>query len=227
MGRRVGMVVAGLAVGALLVARMARAQEPDAASPAAVLPEPPKPAVTGRSPVPASAPRRMPAVAYAPEAAASSTRLAPEERAARQFLRAAALVHQIESEASRIAIARGHSPGVRAFAVDLLQARQAAEPELIRLLHAREMAPPLMDIAQRKALQRLARVSGPKFDREYLDLVALRQQREDIEQHERALQAITDPVLKGWIERQLPLLRDQQAVADRIATARGTDVANR
>lgn len=225
MGKRaVGVVVAGLAVGALLVARAVRAQEPDPA-PAPPAAEPPKPAVAGRTLAPAA--RRLPTVAYAPEAAASASRLAPDERAARVFLRSVALAATIDTEASRMAIVRGHAPAVRSFAIDLLQAHQATEPELLRLLHAREMAPPLMDIGQRKALQRLAKASGAKFDREYLELVLPRQPRDEVEQYERALQAITDPVLRAWIERQLPLVREQLAMGDRVAAAKRTEAVAR
>lgn len=230
MGKRaVGVVVAGLAVGALLVARAVRAQEPEPAQ-APPVADPPKPAVAGRTQSPAPMPvlRRLPATAYAPEAAASASRLAPDERAARAFLRNVALSARIDAEASRMAIVRGHSPAVRSYAIDLLQAQQSAEPELLRLLHAREMAPPLMDVAQRKSLQRLAKATGAKFDREYLDLVAPRQARDEVEQYERALQAVSDPMLRGWIERQLPLLREQLAIGDRLAgPKRGTEAVAR
>jgi putative membrane protein len=226
--RAVGVVVAGLAVGALLVARAVRAQEPEP-TPVAPLPDPPKPAVAGRALAPASVPtvRRLPVIAYAPEAAASASRLPPEERAARVFLRSVALAATIETEASRMAVVRGNAPAVRSFAIDLLEAHQAAEPALLRLLHAREMAPPLMDIGQRKALQRLAKASGAKFDREYLDLVLPRQARDEVEQYERALQVITDPVLRAWIERQLPLLREQSALGDRLVVAKRTEAVAR
>ncbi|MGZ5181075.1 MAG: DUF4142 domain-containing protein [Ramlibacter sp.] len=149
----------------------------------------------------------------------------PDERAARAFLRSAAVASRIESEASRLAVTRADSEAVRAFASELLQYQQAAEVDLLHLLQARAMALPMLETAQRKALNRLARLDGRKFDRAYLDLVVARRRRDDVVAYQRASLAVTDPVVKTWIERQLPALREQQEAAGRLVGARPPQVA--
>jgi putative membrane protein len=176
----------------------------------------------------ASAPRRA-FTGYAAESARTVTRLPREERDARAFLRSAAAAARVDVEASRLAATRAHDPAVRAFADGLLQSRAAADAEMLHLLHGRGMAPPMMDNAQRKALVRLAKHSGPKFDREYLVLAGPAVQREEVALYERAAHDVSDPVLKAWIERQLPLLREQHAGAQRLQPreaqrARGADL---
>lgn len=233
-----------VAVGLLLVARSVRAQDPaqaggpllnsmgnaaDALPGAAASASAPVPAPVLKA-RPASAPRATtpqgPATAanpaarrawngFAAESARSATRLPPAEREARAFLREAALGARLDTEASRLAQARSQAPGVLAFSDNLLDHRATAAPELQHLLHVRGMALPMMDNAQRKALNRLAKLKGARFDRLYADLVGPDQQRLAVVQYERALASVDDPVLKAWIERQLPVLRQQQQEAVR------------
>ena len=84
---------------------------------------------------------------------------------------------------------------------------------------------PCWSPAQRKALARLARLEGARFDRGYLEVVSARRQRGELQQYQRAAQAISDPVVKAWIERQLPALREQQAAVQRLAGGKAPAVA--
>ncbi|HYF18396.1 MAG TPA: DUF4142 domain-containing protein [Ramlibacter sp.] len=188
------------AAGALWVARAARAQ-----------PEP--------------APARKPFGGYAADAARTATRLPADEREARSFLRSAAQAARFEADAARLAATRARSSAIQAFAAELLQHHDAVEPELLRLLHGRGMAPPMLDNAQRKALNRLGKLKGARFDREFVELVAQRRQREDVQLYERAVLGIGDPVLRGWIDRQLPAVRQQQSAAERLSNVDGRRVA--
>jgi putative membrane protein len=224
------------AAGLLLIARGVRAQDPaQAEGPLLIEPNAPssqeesavpvlprKPAESQRKapPAPAAAAKAEPARrwdGYAAESARTATRLPPDEREARGFLRAAAMHGRLEAEASRLARARGRTPGVLAFSDSILEYRETADAELQHLLHARGMALPMMDNAQRKALNRLGRSQGAKFDRQYVELVGPEQQRVAVQNYERALAAATDPALKAWIERQLPLLRQQEEAARQLA----------
>jgi predicted outer membrane protein len=222
-----------VAVGLLLVVRSVRAQDPaQADGPLLNTPNQAPDAAPAASANPkaraASAPRTAAAQVAAPkqtaprtwngfaaESARTATRLPPAEREARAFLRAAAMDARLEAEASRLAQARSQAPGVLAFSDNLLDYRETADPELQHLLHARGMALPMMDNTQRKALNRLAKLKGPRFDRMYVELVGPEQQRVSVQEYEKALAAVADPVLKGWIERQLPLLRQQHDEAMR------------
>jgi putative membrane protein len=156
---------------------------------------------------------------YAAESARNATRLPPEEREARGFLRWAATAARFEAQASRLATTRAQRTAVREFAANLLEYHESADAELLHLLHGRSMALPMVDNVQRKALNRLAKLSGEKFDREYIELVAQRRQREEIQHYQKALAAVSDPVLKRWIDGQLPSLRQQMAAAGQLSPA--------
>ncbi|WBY02584.1 DUF4142 domain-containing protein [Ramlibacter tataouinensis] len=206
--------LAGAAV-ALWLARAVRAQVP--AAPADGVRAPPvgeAPPASGARPV-----RRAAAGGYAAEAVRTLTPLPPHEREARYWLRMAALAAQVESEASRLAATRAESPAVRTLAAELLEQHESGRLELMHLLHAREMAPPLMDTAQRKALQRLARATGRGFDRQFVELVGSASRRDEWLQFGRAAPALGDPLLQAWVERQLPGLRRQHAAAERLLAA--------
>lgn len=220
VSRRWMWVAAGVAAGALLGARWAHAggrAEEDRPGNRPDDMQLPAPAPAGARP--AAAPkvvRRAAPAGYAAEAAQSSTRLPTEERATRAFLRSAAVAARVEADASRLALARAQDPAVRGYAEELTRYRAEADLELLRLLHDRAMAPPMLESAQRKALNRLAKLEGAKFDRAYMELVSVRQQQAEVQQYQRAAQAIADPAVKAWVERQLPALREQQAGAQRL-----------
>lgn len=166
------------------------------------------------------------ASAYAPEAARSAGRLSREQREERAFLRHAAAQVRFEAEAARLALVRSQNASVRAWADDLLRHHQPAEAELMHLLHGRAMALPMLENDQRKQLARLARLQAGKFDREFMESVALRQ-RARLQGLERAQLAQADPAVRGWTERQLGPVRERMAVAERMGPEARTAVAAR
>jgi predicted outer membrane protein len=176
--------------------------------------------------------RAAPPVAAAPArpgmfAAASASmvrRLTPEQRDEWRFLKDAAAASRFEHEASRMALAKSNDAAVRSFAATLTNYHASAFPVLQQMLHARNMAPPMLGNEQRKALNRMAKLQGAKFDREYVAEVALRSQQEDVQVFEKAAGAARDPALRSWIERTLPTLRYQLASAERVAGT-GSNIA--
>ena len=169
------------------------------------------------APVPAKPPRpptRIPA--FAPDAALTLSRLSQVERDERQFLRVASAIRRFEAEASQLALVKSSNPAVRTFAMGLLQEQSASAVALQRLLHERGMALPMLDNPDRKVLNRLGRLTGTRFDREYLTLVSQRLGRADIPLHERAAGSVDDVVLRSWIEQRLPALRHRLVVAERL-----------
>lgn len=231
VSRRWMWVAAGLAASAMLGVRLAhaggRAEEdrPGNRPEDMQLPAPAS-ASAGKAAAPlAKARRAAPAAGYAAEAARTASRLPPQERSTRAFLRGAAVAARIEADASRLAATRAEDPAIRAYASDLSSYRAEADLELLRLLHDRGMAPPMLETAQRKALNRLAKLEGGKFDRAFVELVSARHQLSEVQHYQRAMQAVGDPAVKAWIQRQLPALREQQAAAQRLAGGKPAAVA--
>lgn len=169
-------------------------------------------------PKPKPRPAARPAM-FAPAAAASAKRMSAQQREERRFLRDAAAGSRFEAEASRLALGKSNNPGVRSFAASQINYHAAAGNDLLHMLHARGMAAPMLANDQRKILNRLAKLQGAKFDREFLEQVALKFQHEDVQYYEKASLAVQDPRLKAWIDRTVPTLQYHLRMAERIAPA--------
>jgi putative membrane protein len=154
---------------------------------------------------------------FAAASAASSRPMAPQQREEWRFLKDAAAASRFQADAARMALARSNAPVVRSLAATLLDQQAANGGELVRLLHQRGMAPPMLANSQRKVLNRLTRLQGPRFDREFLAQVALKSQQGEVLEYEKAAATIADPDLKAWIEQALPSLRYRLATAERMA----------
>jgi putative membrane protein len=153
---------------------------------------------------------------FAAASAANAKKMSVEQREERRFLKDAAAASRFESEASKMALARSNNPEVRSFAATLINHHASASSALQHMLHGRGMAPPMLANDQRKTLNRLAKLSGAKFDREYTAQVGPRHQQEDLQVYEKAELATRDPMLKAWIAGALPTLRYHLATAERL-----------
>ena len=156
---------------------------------------------------------------FAAAAAAQATRMSVQQREERQFLKDAAAANRFQADAARMALGKSSAPAVRSLAGNLIEHRNASGNELLRMLHLRGMAPPMLGNDQRRTLNRLAKLQGAKFDRVFLDQVVLNAQRNEMQYYEKAGAGVGDPVLKAWIARTVPALRDQLATAERVAGA--------
>ena len=163
---------------------------------------------------------------FAAASAALSRRLTPDQLFERGFLKEAAAHTRFEFEAGRMALAKASSPAVRAFAAQLVNHHQAVTPVLQHMLHARGMAAPMLANDQRKALNRLAKAGGRKFDQEFMAAVGQKSQHEDVQLYERASVAVKDPALKAWIDKTLPAVKNNLAVADQTASPLAKAAAN-
>jgi predicted outer membrane protein len=178
---------------------------------------PRKPASAFGRTVPQPAPPRAanPAL-FAPAAAATTRRMPEQQREEWRFLKDTAAAGRFETEASRLALSKSSNAGIRSFAATLINHHTSVSNELVHMRHVRGMAPPMLANDQRKTLNRLARLQGAKFDREFMEEVGIRTQHEDVQAFEKARLNTRDPQLKAWIERMLPTLRYHMTMAERL-----------
>jgi putative membrane protein len=159
--------------------------------------------------------------AYAPASVAVRSKPMPEaQRLERRFLQVAAAHLDFQAEAARQVLARSKNAEVRELASTLLSRHRTAQPEVLRLLHVRGMAPPMLSNEQGKLLKALPKLQGARLDRVFVEEVALKACQADIPQYEKALAVAEDPQLRAFAERQLPVLRMQLAKAGRVLPAR-------
>ena len=156
---------------------------------------------------------------FAPSAVQDLKRSTPEQRQERLFLRQAAAQSRFTAEASRLALERSTDAAVRQIAAAMINHYKQSEPELTHLLNSRGMAWPILANSHTKVISELGRNKGPKFDRIYMEHVALRATATDVEQYERIAGVSKDPTLLAWVERQLPTHRYHLQLAERGAPA--------
>jgi putative membrane protein len=168
------------------------------------------------APAPAASGAPRPRPQFAAEAAATARPLEAHEREARRILKESAAASRFQVDAARLALARSTNAGVRALAGHLATEHQQGGDELLRMLHQRGLAAPMMENAQRKTLAGLARLKGARFDREYAQ-AAVTGARLQLAECEKAAPLVQDPLLQEWIARALPALRHDIEAAERLA----------
>lgn len=162
---------------------------------------------------------------FAAASVANARPMSPELREERRFLQNAAAAGRFESEASRLAASKSTNPAVRAYAATLIEHHSTASVELYHMLHGRGMAPPMLENAQRKTLNRLARLQGGKFDHEYMEAVGAKYQTTGVQLYERAAVTAQDAMLKNFVARNLPTVREHAALGARVASGAQTRLA--
>lgn len=139
-----------------------------------------------------------------------------------KFAMSAARSGLFEVEVSRMAAAKATVPAVRGFAQALVHDHTAANQELAAVLHRKGLsAPSTLPPHLQSQLRRLARMSGASFDNAYIRMVGLQDHQRDIAAFERSIPKLSDRDLRGWAEKNLPVLRthlrDAQDVAGLLA----------
>jgi putative membrane protein len=156
---------------------------------------------------------------YAAAAAAGAKPLSPSQRLERRFLQISAANLRFQAEASHLVPAHSNNVAVKELAQTVMARQKTVQPELLHLLQARGMAMPIPNSEHNKVLKQLGKLNGAKFDRLYVDEVVLRSYQADIANYEKLALQAEDPVLKAWIDRQLPTLRFHVAKAGKALPA--------
>lgn len=177
-----------------------------AVRPPPVQPAPAVPRTAARSPM------------FAAGSVPTVARLSTDSREERRFLRDAAAESRFELDASRLAASKSASSAVRSLAASLVNHHNNLTLELTHLLNARGMALPMLGNDQRKALNRLAKLSGRRFDVAYIQQVGLAQAGV-ARDFEKASLTIREPQVNAWIVKTLPTTRYHLLLAERAERA--------
>lgn len=136
-----------------------------------------------------------------------------------EFMRRLATDNLYELELSRLAVGRATNPRVRSLAQRLAAHRTQTRQELEHLMRSRGTAPPTQlppeKTAKLQQLQALPRSAD--FDSAYVRVVGIEDGQSAIAQLERARREARDPALVSWIDRTLPVVRQDLRAAQRVA----------
>ena len=118
-----------------------------------------------------------------------------------------------EVEMGRLASARGADPSVKEFGQRMTadQARAAAELKVIAQRKGIQL-PADVDSSQRSELDKLARLSGAEFDKEYMSAM-VKDHENDVKDFETQAKQGGDPDIKAFANKTLPVLKQHLEMA--------------
>lgn len=174
-------------------------------------------AVQGQQGSSAGGSSAMPGGNIAAAAASSSPRGSTALRAnERSFIIKAAADGLYEVEAARLAEQKASDQSVKALASTLVSHHTEANNELMQLASSKGVTlPTALPRANQNELDRLSKLSGSAFDREFLRQLGIAAHQADIRVFQNGSRTAKDPELKAWIDKTLPILRDHLAQAQK------------
>ena len=124
----------------------------------------------------------------------------------REFVNKAANGGVAEVRFGEVATQRAGRPSVRSFAERMVTDHGRSNAELAALARSKGLdVPTTLDASQQAMGDRLSGLSGADFDRAYMTEM-VRDHTEDVALFERAAEISTDPDIKAWAARSLPML---------------------
>lgn len=137
----------------------------------------------------------------------------------RNFVMTAAMSGMAEVEMGRMAVERGASDAVKQFGQRMIDDHTRTNSELMQITSTLGVTPPAaLDARHRAASAKLARLSGPAFDRAYA--------KQMVDDHQKAVSLFqresergANPELKSFAARTLPALREHLEMARGLSQA--------
>jgi putative membrane protein len=138
----------------------------------------------------------------------------------RKFVDAAATGGLLEVEAGRVVQQRGSSPAVRDLAERLVRDHETANQELKQIAQSKSLqVPERLKPEQQAEVDRLRKADAKELDRMYLRRIGLDHHRKDIAEFERTARESNDAEIRAFAEKNLPILREHHAEAQKVASA--------
>jgi putative membrane protein len=137
----------------------------------------------------------------------------------REFIEDAAKGGMFEVQSGQLAQKKASDPAVKEFANKLVQDHTKANDELKQIAQAKGVnLPDKEKWGERREMSKLDKLSGAAFDREFA-MRSVKDHEKDIKDFEKAASKVKDPELKSWAEKQLPVLREHLAMAQKLPEA--------
>jgi putative membrane protein len=134
----------------------------------------------------------------------------------RDFVNKAAIGGVAEVELGRVAMQRASRPSVRSFGERMVTDHGRNNAELATLARSKGMdVSATLDTTHQAMRDRLSGLSGADFDRAYMSEM-VRDHTEDVALFEREAQTASDPDIKAYASRSLPMLREHLALARQV-----------
>jgi putative membrane protein len=143
----------------------------------------------------------------------------------RKFIEDAAKGGMFEVQSAQLAQQKATDPAVKDFAKKLADDHGKANDELKQLAQSKDVALPDKEKwMDRHEISKLQKASGADFDREFAQH-SVKEHEKDIKKFEKAAAKLNDPDVKAWAQKQLPVLREHLAMAQKLPEA-GSNAPN-
>jgi putative membrane protein len=132
----------------------------------------------------------------------------------KKFLKDAALGGMAEVELGKLAAEKGASDGVKQFGQKMVDDHSKANDQLKEVAAKTQIeVPSSLDSKHQKTLDKLAKLSGPEFDKAYIkDMV--KDHREDVSDFQAEAQNGTNPNIRQFAASTLPTLKEHLNMAE-------------
>ena len=132
------------------------------------------------------------------------------------FMTTAARGGMAEVEMGQLAQRNGRSPAVKRFGQTMVSQHGRSNQELMALAQQKQITPPsTIGAEQQQIYDDLARLRGAAFDHEYARAM-VQDHQEDLRAYQEEAANGTDPDVKAFAARQVPLLQEHLRVAQRL-----------
>jgi putative membrane protein len=164
-----------------------------------------------------------PAFAQQPTAAEKADRsVAGGQASESMFVAKAAHANMAEIELGKMALEKATSEEVKKFAQRMVDDHGKANDELKTLAQNKNFTLPDAPDPQMKAIKdRLSKLSGPSFDRAYMQTMIV-DHRKAVSDFRLASKSAKDADVKGWAAKTLPTLEEHLKMAQTTHTSIGT-----
>ena len=146
---------------------------------------------------------------------AKSTLSSPD----RKFMEKAAEGGLVEVQLGNLAKGRASSQEVKDFGARMAQDHSKANDELRELASSKGVTlPSSLDREHQKDFDKLSRLRGDKFDREYMEHM-VKDHQKDVKEFQKASREVKDPDLKSFAAKTLSVVEGHLQIASRTEDA--------
>ncbi|HEY6141102.1 MAG TPA: DUF4142 domain-containing protein [Thermoanaerobaculia bacterium] len=131
----------------------------------------------------------------------------------KDFAMKAAQGNMAEVNGGTMASTKGTSPDVKNFGNRMVNDHGKALDELKQLAQTKGIALPAdVNDEQKAEADKLSKLSGKDFDKEYTDAM-VKDHEKDVAEFDKASKSAQDPDLKAWAAKVLPIIQDHLKMA--------------
>ena len=164
-----------------------------------------------------------PALAAGEKPARESAKPAPASTAAAQdakgFIEKAAMTDLAERQMAQLALTKASSADVKQYAQKMMEDHTRTTQELTPIAQQKDVQPPRqLDSKHQAMLDRLEKLSGPEFDREYMEIQAQAHQQA-VELFQRAAQQAGDKEIQAFAKKTTPALQQHLTEARQVVAS--------